>query len=252
MEEFESPRRRLKQGIQKTHQFLLAKKSYFNSDYHSEVVEFIEEYKCNLHKLKIHTFPPDEITDLVYEAIEAFRSTLDQTAYACAVLSGNTGKTLTKVYFPISNDPDQFENRVTQACSSLHPEIQDLFSSFKAYPGGNDALNELNLIRRQGYHRVIVPVGTLGTVKPGLGSMSATRPEYIPAPVWDKENHELVYKAECPSGTFGYNAEVKFDIAFGEVDGVSGKPVWNFLLSVAEAVDEVVNLTQEKAKIIWG
>ena len=87
MEEFESPRRRLRQGIRKAHQFHTGVTNFLKSNFHSNVIEFNAECKCNLHKLKVHTFPPDQLTDIVYEAIDAFRSALDQTAYACGLLS---------------------------------------------------------------------------------------------------------------------------------------------------------------------
>lgn len=252
MNEFESPHRRLKQAIRKSHQFHIEMTEYLKAQFHSRVIEVHPETGCKLHKVKVVRFPADDLTDLAYEAIDAYRSALDHTAYACAVLSGLSGKALERVYFPVSRDPAQFENSIATACQGLHPDIVDLFRSFKAFPGGNDALSELNLIRRQGHHRLIVPVGTAGSVRPGLGSMSRTRPEYIPGPIWDQKNHELVFRADCPSGSFGYDAHVSFDIVFGEVDAVAGKPVWPFLLNAAEAVDRVVRDAEAKAEEIWS
>lgn len=252
MDEFGSPHRRLKQAIQKSHRFYTGLTDFLRSDFHSVVVEFDPRTGCDLHKCKLQKFPPDELTDLVYEAIEALRSALDHTAYACALLSGVTGKKLERVAFPISRDPEQFESSIASACQEIHPEIVNLFREFSAYPGGNEVLVQLNLIRRQAHHRVIVPVGTAGEVHPGLGSITATRPEYIPAPIWDGEKHEMVFRADCPSGSFGYNAQVSFDLVFGKVDGVSGRPVWPFLISAAEAVDKVVRDTEVEARRLWG
>ena len=226
---------------------------FFKSDYRTTVVERDAKTSCDLHKIKIVKFPSDDMTDIVYDAIDAFRSALDHTAYACAVLSGVTGKNLESISFPISRDPNKIESSIASGCQGIDPRIVDVFRSHKPYPGGNEPLANLNLIRRQGHHRIIVPVGALAAVQPGLASMSSKRPAYIPSPIWDSKNHELIYRSVDPNGgEFGYDAKVTFEIAFGKVDAVPGKPVWTFLLQTAEAVDSVVKESEAKAQSIWG
>jgi|GEM_PF-1224169 hypothetical protein len=253
MKEFESPNRQLRKAIRKSHQFHTMMTAFFKSDYRSTVVERDEKTGCDLHKVKIVKFPSDDMTDVVYDAIDAYRSTLDHTAYACAVLSGVSGKPLEAIAYPISRDPKKIESSIGSGCQGVHPDIVDLFRSHKAYPGGNDALAKLNLIRRQGHHRIILPVGAIASVEPGLASMSRKRPRYIPGPIWDRKKHEIVFRSVDPhGGEFGYDAKVTFDIAFGEVDAVAGELVWPFLIKTAEAVDRVVKETEAKAQSIWG
>lgn len=240
MDEFSSPNRQLKKAIRKTHQFYKMRKSYLESEICSTVVEFHPDTGCNLHKKRITTFPSDDMTDIVVDAVDAFRSTLEHVAYASATISGVSGKSLERINFPITKDPAKFEDTISRCCVGIDPRFVDVFRSHKPYPGGNDALSNLNLIRKQGYHRIIVPVAAIAEVKPDRASMRGKRPDYIPAPVWDGANHEITFISESPDGRFGYDAKLSFDITFGEVEGVAHMPVWTFLIETAEAVDAVV------------
>jgi len=241
MAEFDSPRRRLKRAIQKAYEFHLGVAAFLKTPFHTRVVEVHEGTGCRLHKVKITAFPPDELTDLAYEAVEAFRSALDHTVHACGLLSGLSGRNLEQIKFPVTKDSSAFDRTVDDSCKGLRPEFIHFFRTTAAHPGGSAALCDLNLIRRQGHHRVIVPVGTAAAVRPGLGHMSTKKPEYVPAPVWDHTNHELVFLAECPSGSFGYAFEISFSIVFGEVEGASRANVFDFLLEAGQAVEDVVN-----------
>lgn len=251
MKEFESPRKRLLQAIRKAQHFQIESAAFLKSNFHSIIVESDPGSGCTVRKLKITKFPPDNVTDLAYDTIETLRSCLDHVATACAILSGVCEKQLERVLFPISNDAAKFEDSIARSCKGIHHEIVGLFRSFKAHPGGNETLLQLNQIRKQGYHRFIVPVGTVGHVKPGLGGMHGKRPAYTPGPIWDGKNNEMIYEAWDANGHFGFNAEMTFDTAFGEVAAVAGKSVWTFLLDAAEAVEKVVNDSEAKAQSIW-
>jgi hypothetical protein len=224
-------------------------KTYLASDFHAEVKEFDLKSGCHLYKHRITRFPGEDIADLAYEIIDHQRSALDQIAYVTAVMSGVTGNALERIHFPISRVSADFENAIKRSCNGLHPDIKTLFRSFKAHPGGNDILVELNGVRKKGFHRFIVPVATVANVTPGLASMQG-KPAYIPAPVWDSKKHEIICKSESDYGRFSFDAELTFNVAFGEVDSVAGKPVATFLhASYAEIVD-ILELTMRKtAKI---
>lgn len=251
MNEFDSPIRRLKQAIRKSHQFYIMQKRYLESDYRSTVVEVDQKTGCELHKIKIIAFPDDLMTDLAYEAIETYRSVLDHVAYATAVLSGLEGPDLERIYFPMSKTVGGVENAIASGCRGIHPKIVELFRGYQADPGGDADLANLNLIRKQGYHRIIIPVGSIAQVEPGLASATNALPAYIPGPIWDSKNHELVFRARDANGEFGYNAKITFTIAFGEVDGVGGKPVWPFLLKTAKTVDRIIKETESESQRIW-
>jgi len=214
--------------------------AYLKSDYWAEVEQFDIETGCKLRKIKIIKFPPDEMTDLVYEIIQLQRSVLDQTVYVAGVLSGLTGKDLECLNFPVSTEA-AFDSCVDGRCKGLHPELKELFRSFQAHPAGNRSLFELNRIRRQGHHKFIEPVGTIADVEPGLASISDGYTGYIAAPVWDRKNHEIIFASEGKDGKFGYDAKATFHIAFGEVDAVGGKPVLEFLNGTHASVYEVLN-----------
>lgn len=252
MDSFDSPKRQLRKAVRKTHQFWLGERAYLNGGVAEHVIESDAKSGCDLHKLKVIKFPPDELTDLAYDIIDAQRSTLDQIAYACAVLSGVLGRDLERIAFPISRDPAQFESSIASGCQGLHPDIVNLFRSYQAHPGGNTFLADLNAVRRQGHHRIVVPVGTASNIKMGLGYSAGKKiPPYIPGPVWNHEKHELVYRASNAEGSFGYDSEVTFRIAFGEVEAVGRKPVFEFLLASGNAVEKVLNETEECARLIW-
>jgi hypothetical protein len=121
---FESPKRRLKRGkeharrLEKRICSFLQKKPY-------ERVEDVDSEGVTTHALKFTRDFPSSWADAAVEALEAFRSALDQTGYAAALLSGAANPK--NAYFPIADTVVDLDGVVKGRCKDLPPEIATLF-----------------------------------------------------------------------------------------------------------------------------
>lgn len=250
---FASPKRRLGRAKQHVRTLDAAFQRYFKKQPYVRVIEPHTDGFSQAHKIKIRRRLPDRLTDVAYEALEALRSALDQTAYAVAVLCGASRPDL--IHFPITDDPAQFESTIRGRCKDLPPDIVTLFRSFQAYPGGNDLLVALNRVRRQGFHRLLKPVGNgfLAATGEGMilrGGSDAAYPTSVPNMVWDSEKDEMVYGIVGPGGEFGYKINFTFTISFGEVEGLAGAPVVPALRELANQVERIILATEAESKRI--
>jgi hypothetical protein len=251
---FDSAKRRL--GRAKHHVRTLDKRfqTFFKKKPYVGVIESHTDGVSQAHKVKLRRKLPKDVTDIAYEALEGLRSALDQTAYAVAIICGTPRPEL--VHFPVTDDPAQFENTISGRCKDFPPEIVALFRSFQAYPGGNDLIVALNRVRRQGFHRLLTPVGS--AVYRVSGSSGMLRggpvpeyPTYIPAPiVWDSTKDEMVYGVVGPGGEFNYKIDFSFIVAFGEIEGLAGAPVVPALRELVREVERIVIATESEARRI--
>jgi hypothetical protein len=89
-----------------------------------------------LHKLVFTARLTEDLPNILFDAANNLRSTLDQIAFAIAVK--HTGNPSPKsCAFPFGKTEDDLRNRVSGACKDLPQEIRDLFVSFNPYDGGN-------------------------------------------------------------------------------------------------------------------
>jgi hypothetical protein len=250
---FQSPKQRL--GRAKHHIRNLERrfKTFFKKHPYIRAVEIHSDGVSKVHKVKMRRKLPNDLTDITYEALEALRSALDQTAYTIATLC-NHPKPNT-VYFPMTDNPAEFENTVNGRCKGFPPEIISLFCSFKAYPGGNDLLVALNQTRRQGFHRLIVPVGSAvvhASSRGGwmVGGPDVRYPTYIPNLTWDSTKDEMIFGIVGPGGDFQYTFDFTFIVAFGEVEGLAGQSVVISLILMSREVERIISETERAARRI--
>jgi len=250
---FSSPKRRL--GRANHHIRTLERRfnAFFKKDPYIRAVEPHTDGVSEAHKIKLRRQLPTDLTDITYEALEALRSALDQTAYSIAVLCKHPKPT--NVHFPVTDDPAEFDNTVRGRCKGLSPEIVAVFRSFKAYPGGNDPLVALNRTRRQGFHRLIMPVGSAVAKATGMsghliGGPDPRYPTYMPSLEWDSSKDEMVFGIVGPGGEFQYTLNFTFFVAFGEVEGLAGEPVIVSLTLMAREVGRLIVETEREARRI--
>jgi hypothetical protein len=130
----------------------------------------------------------------------------------------------------------------------LPSEIAALFRSFEPYEGGNNAIWALNRLCNHGKHKLLVPVG-MATMEISQ-SGSATRGLRIPIPRWDSEKNEIVLLSTDAGEHLNYQCQIKFFIAFGEIEPVAGKPADRVLQIMAEEVERIVLATETEARKI--
>jgi hypothetical protein len=205
---FSSPKRRIARAKQHVANINAQVLAFFDAEPYAKVVERnskgLYEYKVKLTKSL-----PDEITDLAYEALEA-------------------------------DDAAGFENVMRGRLKALPADILALLRSLQPYKGGNDLIWALNRIRRQGTHRLIVPAVTDVSVGNIRMTTSSPFPLDIPPPAWNSEKDEIVFAVSGPPGTFDYDVEFAFFIAFGQVEGVAGEPVGDALEDMIAEVERIV------------
>jgi hypothetical protein len=133
--------------------------------------------------------------------------------------------------------------------TSLPPDILALLRGFNPHKGGNDIIWALNRIRREGYHRLVVPVGT-ATAGFHARYMRISGGGSIPAHNWDSEKNEIIFLRARHDTKVDYNLQFAFFIAFGEVEGVAGQPVLGFLNAAASEVERIVLAIEAEARRI--
>jgi hypothetical protein len=236
---FASPKRRITRARQHTENIKTGVSAFFQSHPYAQVAERnargFEE-----HKIKLTRPIPDEITDLAYEAIEALRSALDQAVHPVAIACGV--KNPDHILFPVADNASDFENVLKGRMKGVPPDIVTLFRSFQPYQGGNELIWALNRVRRQGTHRLIMPVGTVSGGVVGNFQISSPMPLTVyDKPKWDSEKNEAIYAVTGPRSNLQYNFEIAFYIAFGQVEGaLAGEPVIETLEDMIAEVERLV------------
>jgi hypothetical protein len=236
---FASPKRRIARARQHTENIKTGVGTFFQSRPYAQVAERnargFEE-----HKIKLTRPIPDEITDLAYEVIEALRSALDQAVHPVAIACGVKRPDL--IHFPMADNATDFENVLKGRVKDLPPDIVALFRSFQPYQGGNELIWALNRVRRQGTHRLIVPVGTVNGAVVGNFQQSSPLPLTVyTTPKWDSEKDEVIYAVTGPHSNLQYKFEIAFYIAFGQVEGaLASEAVIETLEDMAAEVERLV------------
>lgn len=245
---FASPKRRLARAKQHIDAIKRGAEAFFADKPTAHVIERDPVTGFDIHKLRLVKSLPDEITDLIYEALQALRDTLDHTVYPVAIACHATRPDL--IHFPIGNDVADFENLMRGRVKDFPPDILTLLRGFKPYKGGNgDPIWALNKIRRQGTHRLIVP---MGFATPGIAvqHMEISGNVAIPGPRWDSINNEIVIARAGPGSRLHYNLNVGFFIAFGEVEGVAGQSAIPVLDAMAAEVGRIVLAIETESRRI--
>lgn len=202
-----------------------------------------------LHKVKLTEPIPERWGHTCARIAEDLRSALDQAGYATALAA--SVKDPQRAYFPFASRADHFDDVVRGQCKDLSPEIRTLFSSYKAYKGGNNFLWSLNLLCRGSKHRLIKPIGQAigdsiytNLQISGSGTFSALVPR------WDTEKNEVVIFRTSPDKKIQYDASIAFFIAFGDVEVIGGEPVEATLDTFASEVASIINATEAEARRI--
>jgi hypothetical protein len=246
---FASPKRRLARAKEQTADARTRLAEFLNSKPYASVVERnargFDEYKVKLTRQI-----PGAITDLVYEAIEALRSALDQAIYVVAVAA--KAKRPDLMHFPIADNATEFENVLKGRTTELPPDILTLLRSFEPYESGNVLIWGLNRIRRQASHRLIIPVGTTSAA---LEILQATMSSPLPATVytearWDSAKDEIIFAETGPNANFKYKVNLSFLISFGPVEALAGAPALDTLEVMADEVERIILALEAESRRI--
>jgi hypothetical protein len=251
---FYSPKRRLLRAKKHVAELDAASAVFLNSEPYRRIVEPDIDGVAQLHKIKLAAPFPEELSDLVEDALDSLRAVLDHTAYCAAVASGKGSPEY--AFFPFSNTAENWENRANGLCKDVPGDIVALFRSFKPYKGGNDPLWALNEIRNSSQHAILVPVGhasfrvfskILSMKAPEHGSVSFDPPIWTPG-TWDGAKNEMVIFRADPGTELDYDIEFSPSISFGDVPVFANEPVLTVLNYLARMVESVLLATEAECR----
>lgn len=118
-------------------------------------VDFDEKLKTYIHKVVFDEGFCEDLSCIMFDAVNNMRSSLDQMTFAIATKF--TGKDISKAYFPFAKSAIEWSNN-TKKIQYLPPAIIARFKSFQPYKGGNDTLWALNFIANTKKHALLIPV----------------------------------------------------------------------------------------------
>ena len=225
--------------------------AYIKSKPGTYAVEIDPDGFHKLHKVRFIR-PPEIIANIVFDAANNLRATLDQAGYASAVAANSSSLKATK--FPFAPDAIKFGQNVIGGCKDLPPAIRTLFASFKSYKGGNDILWAMNELCNTSKHLSLVPVslkrGAMGWVKVTPKIFGALAPNKINFPKWDPEKHEIIFDRTHPLTDLQFDADsdLKFSVAVEAIEVVRSEPLIGILNNMALEVESILLATEAECR----
>lgn len=215
-------------------------KAFFDRRPYARVIDVDPETRAEIHKIRLTAKLPSKIRLILKDAATNLRDALDHAVYASAVSLGAINPE--KTGFPFATDANHLQSELgTWKFTDIPQEIHAVLVGFAPYPGGNDLLVGLNRIRNPTTHRVIVPAGfaTMGNTMT-LASGTVTSGTKMGYSLWDATKDEVEYARFGAGSNFDYNVEVAFDVTFGDVGPLAGKPAIPALREMIVEVNRVV------------
>jgi hypothetical protein len=121
-------------------------------------------YRCedngNGFETHLYIFSPDfsdDISCIMFDAVNNLRAALDQMAYAIAFKYRGPSKNY--AYFPFTKDFAFWDDRINGAKNDFPPEIIAFFERCQPYKGGNNTLWAVDYIANVKKHALLIPVG---------------------------------------------------------------------------------------------
>jgi hypothetical protein len=214
----------------------------------------------HVHKIRFTQRMPDEWPNILFDAVNNLRATLDQVAYASAIAASCTS--LKHIKFPFST-AEEWKNAPGQ-CKDLPAEIQRLFLEARAYKGGNNTLWAINNICNTQKHFALIPfaagqaslflmkekpVRRVVAPEPGIalrfeggevgyhvtGAMSSINPS------WNAAKNEIVLlKTSDGAPSIRHQPDVSINIAIDGIDILRGKPAIRVLADMLTVVLQIL------------
>lgn len=117
------------------------------------IIESDSETGKDAHIVRFNTAFSDDLSCIMFDAINNLRSCLDQMTWAIQLKHSGSKKT---AHFPFANDEANWPNRI-KGLKNLPGEIVTLFEALKAYKGGDNTLFALNYIANTKKHALLIP-----------------------------------------------------------------------------------------------
>jgi len=234
---FHSPKRRLARAHEHVSAVKTGLLQFMSGVPHTHFTEPDGNTGFVLHKVKLAEPIPAEFADRTVEAIEGFRSALDQVVFAAS------GKgTVKNAYFPIADSAAELENVIKGRCKDVPADLVSYLRLLRPFKGGGHAIWALNKLCNSGKHKFLAPVGFASGGMHVHHLATSGVPVELFAPVWDTVKEEMtILRTGSSGGNLDYNIDIAFNIVFGDVDGARGEDVIGTIEAIASNVDKIVS-----------
>lgn len=198
---------------------------YFDGNPCIEVTELDPATGNYSQKVRFTKKVPEAWRRLTFRTVCDLRHSIDQAMFA-AVQTVLGRAPDGDIYFPWSKNPTDLTHRRKKIPESLWPTLDTLepYPRGDGYSGGDDGIYAIRNAAGPNKHRI--------AIKPQVSPLSwsfkgfAEGDWQIPFNGWDGAKNEFTVIENLPPGAKrDYTVEFTFDIAFDEVEGLTGKPV---------------------------
>jgi hypothetical protein len=154
----------------------------------------------------------DDISCIMFDAVNNLRAALDQMAFAVAVK--HRGLSERFAYFPFTKDVRFWADRINGAKKDFPAEILALFERCKPYKGGNDTLWAVDYVANVKKHALLIPIGF------GRAAIWQSNPgsDTILHGVWVSDKYEIKYTA--PRDQHGAQRNFTYSIVISDAEEV--------------------------------
>ncbi len=204
----------------------------------------------HIWKLRFTKVISDDLPNIIFDAANNMRATLDQMAFAIGQMHTRLDKPKA-AKFPFGLTESDMLNNLAGGCKDLPSEIQDLFRGFKPYKGGNNSLWAMNELCNTPKHQILYPVIIgAGTIFINYSPLLHGR-RGAKFPIWDREKNELKFARIGPRGETEEYLNTSFAIVLDDVDEVirNQQPV-GVLNGLACEVERVLAATEAECRRI--
>lgn len=203
---------------------------------------------------------PEEIALIAGDIIQNLRSSLDHLTYKLFTVGSGNGTDGHHIYFPISEDFDQYENDKSRKTVGLTQQAKDLIDAIKPYKDGNDILWKIHRLNIIDKHRLLVTVGSsFGSMDIGAHlqeSINKALPDLkVPAiPLFIKPA-DMLFPLKVGDELFSdgpdakpiSHMQFKFNIVVNEPGIIEGESLTEIIQSM---IDEVENLVPKFQRLV--
>jgi len=214
---------------------------------YTHVIEQDAETGDYLQILRFNPNFSEDISCILFDAINNLRSCLDQMTWAIA--TKHTGGSQDVVaHFPFASDASHWPNKIN-GLKNVPSEIRARFEGFKAYKGGNNTLWALNYLANVKKHALLIPMWFGGTtVRIPAGS---TVPPFAVTPKDRAKKDEIVIFRSKESPNAHPNIEITYRIVIDHPEEIiKSQPPVALLNTMRSEVAQILATTENECRRI--
>jgi hypothetical protein len=220
---FDSPFLLLNRARENREELNTRAKAFFDNHTYTQFTDRDPNTGRYSRKVKLSAELPPNLWPVAADAINNLRGALDQGV--CATVTVLTpAANLDQVYFVFGDSRSHFEKSIARMAPKIHPRVLGVMGFFEPYKGGNERLWAIKNLTNSNKHRSLVGFGA-SVDNIDVNTLELPGPGPILRPYWDPAKNEIVISNMVDKVEPRYDLNVAFHIAFGDIEGLRGKPV---------------------------